>query len=162
MDIDLEGFLLELENYEYGVKHIIPSVFTSIEDVNGAFTDELGNILHARTHLEGELRLHPENKELTRYTDKLEQLDNILHAKREVVLKIVPNFARARKSLRRTPPRSQWWWYLDELEELEELASIRAYNAAKAGGDEAIPFEQAVAEIEQERAEDKPGSAPRV
>ena len=37
------------------------------------------------------------------------------------------------------------------LEELEELESIRAYDAAKASGDEAIPFEQAVAEIESER-----------
>jgi hypothetical protein len=37
------------------------------------------------------------------------------------------------------------------LEELEELESIRAYDAAKASGDEAIPFEQAIAEIEQNR-----------
>ena len=37
------------------------------------------------------------------------------------------------------------------LEELEELEAIRAYDAAKASGDEAIPFEQAVAEIEQNR-----------
>jgi hypothetical protein len=34
---------------------------------------------------------------------------------------------------------------------LEELESIRAYDAAKASGDEAVPFEQAVAEIEQNR-----------
>lgn len=37
------------------------------------------------------------------------------------------------------------------LEELEELEALRAYDAAKASGDEAIPFEQAVAEIEQNR-----------
>ena len=37
------------------------------------------------------------------------------------------------------------------LEELEELESIRAYDAAKAAGDEVIPFEQAVMEIEQRR-----------
>ncbi len=36
------------------------------------------------------------------------------------------------------------------LAELEELDSIRAYDAAKASGDEAIPFEQAIAEIEKE------------
>lgn len=34
------------------------------------------------------------------------------------------------------------------LEDLEELESIRAYDAAKASGDEAIPFEQAIKEIE--------------
>ena len=37
------------------------------------------------------------------------------------------------------------------LEELEELESIRAYDAAKRSGDEAVPFDQAVREIEQDR-----------
>ncbi|MBE9036253.1 hypothetical protein [aff. Roholtiella sp. LEGE 12411] len=41
--------------------------------------------------------------------------------------------------------------YYQLLEELEELESIRAYEAAKASEDEAIPFEQAVSEIEQAR-----------
>ena len=39
--------------------------------------------------------------------------------------------------------------YRKMVEELEELESIRAYDAAKASGDEAIPFEQAVDEIER-------------
>lgn len=41
--------------------------------------------------------------------------------------------------------------YQKLLEELEELESIRAYDAAKASKDEAIPFEQAVSEIEKRR-----------
>ncbi len=41
--------------------------------------------------------------------------------------------------------------YRKLLEDLEELESIRAYDAAKASKDEAIPFEQAVSEIEQTR-----------
>lgn len=36
-------------------------------------------------------------------------------------------------------------------EELEELAAIRAYDAAKASKDKAIPFEKAIAEIERAR-----------
>jgi hypothetical protein len=44
-----------------------------------------------------------------------------------------------------------WEDYRKLLEELEELESIRAYDAAKASGDEAIPFEQAISEIEAER-----------
>ncbi len=36
------------------------------------------------------------------------------------------------------------------LSELEELESIRAFDAAKASKSEAIPFEQAVKEIEEE------------
>ena len=37
--------------------------------------------------------------------------------------------------------------YQKLLEALEELESIRAYDEAKASGDAAIPFEQAVREI---------------
>ena len=37
------------------------------------------------------------------------------------------------------------------LEELEELEAVRAYDAAKASGDEVLPLEQALAEIEKDR-----------
>jgi hypothetical protein len=37
------------------------------------------------------------------------------------------------------------------LEELEELEAIRAYDAAKASGDEVLTLEQALAEIEKDR-----------
>jgi len=42
--------------------------------------------------------------------------------------------------------------YRQLVEALEELESIRAYDAAKASGDEAVPFTQAVAEIEHDRS----------
>jgi len=41
--------------------------------------------------------------------------------------------------------------YIRLLEEAEELESIRAYDLAKASSDEAIPFEQAIREIERNR-----------
>jgi len=37
------------------------------------------------------------------------------------------------------------------LAELEELEAIRAYDAAKTSGDEALPLEQALAEIGKDR-----------
>jgi len=37
------------------------------------------------------------------------------------------------------------------LEEIEELEAIRSYDEAKASGEKGIPFEEALAEIEQER-----------
>lgn len=37
------------------------------------------------------------------------------------------------------------------LQELEELESIKAYDATKFSDDEAIPFEQAVEEIEKQQ-----------
>ncbi len=39
--------------------------------------------------------------------------------------------------------------YRKLLDELEELESIRAYDSSKACGDKAIPFDQAIAEIER-------------
>lgn len=39
--------------------------------------------------------------------------------------------------------------YRTLLEAAEELSSIHAYDSAKASGEEAISFEQAIAEIEQ-------------
>ena len=41
--------------------------------------------------------------------------------------------------------------YRKLLEDLEELESIRTYDAAKSSGDDAIPFEEAVREIERDR-----------
>jgi hypothetical protein len=38
------------------------------------------------------------------------------------------------------------------LDELEELESLRAFDAAKGSGDQAIPFEDAIAEIERDRS----------
>lgn len=41
--------------------------------------------------------------------------------------------------------------YRELLEAMEELESIRAFDAAKASGEEPIPFEEAVADIEADR-----------
>ena len=41
--------------------------------------------------------------------------------------------------------------YQKVLEALEELESIRAYDEAKASGDEIISFDQAIREIENQR-----------
>ena len=41
--------------------------------------------------------------------------------------------------------------YFELLEAQEELESIRAYDEAKSSGDEAVPFRQAVEEIEGAR-----------
>jgi hypothetical protein len=41
--------------------------------------------------------------------------------------------------------------YKKVLAHIEELESIRAYDAAKTSGDEAIPFHQAIQEIERSR-----------
>ena len=42
--------------------------------------------------------------------------------------------------------------YRELLEAMEEIEAIRAYDAAKAANDEAIPFDQAMDEIERDAA----------
>ena len=44
-------------------------------------------------------------------------------------------------------PLSEWEQILEELEQLDDL---RAYDEAKAGSQEAMPFDQAVREIDQD------------
>ena len=41
--------------------------------------------------------------------------------------------------------------YESLLEACEELEAIRAYDAAKASGDDAVPFDEALREIEKNR-----------
>jgi hypothetical protein len=55
-----------------------------------------------------------------------------------------------------TNPRGQKVWVVLDIEDykkmladVEELDSIRAYDAAKAAGDEAISFQRATQEIER-------------
>jgi len=43
-------------------------------------------------------------------------------------------------------PVAEWEQVVEELEELDD---IRAFDAAKAGSQEAVPFEQAVHEIQE-------------
>jgi len=42
--------------------------------------------------------------------------------------------------------------YRKILKQLEELDSIRAYDAAKTSGDVVIPFDQAISEISAEKS----------
>jgi hypothetical protein len=52
-----------------------------------------------------------------------------------------------------------WEDYRHLMEELEELESVHAYDAAKGSGDEVIPFEGAVEEVENKRGKDHPWGA---
>ncbi|MGB0563885.1 MAG: hypothetical protein ACPGVO_19110 [Spirulinaceae cyanobacterium] len=52
------------------------------------------------------------------------------------------------EQLQQLPPHDQNRIAYRLLDELEELLDIHAYDAAKQANDEAIPFEQAIREIE--------------
>ena len=123
MTIDLDGFISELENYEFGVKNVIPA--ESIPQAReGSFSDELDNILHARTYLEKQLRLYPHVSQLLSHLPRLEAADNLLRAKKDIILELAPDFAKGRAHLRQTPPETYWWWYLDAPHVIETEEQI--------------------------------------
>ena len=113
MMVDLEAFVEELETYEFGVKYIIPTEYRS-DNVDSALSDELDNILDARTYLEKQVRLYPELAQQSDYLSRLQVSDNLLRSKREIILSMVPDFARGRTRLRDRYPETYWWWYLEQ------------------------------------------------
>lgn len=121
---DMEGFLIELENYDFGVRKLIPPVFTSLEDADEAFSDELDGLLYARDYLEREIREGSVDEALASHLKRIKELDALLRARKEIVLKIIPNFSRWRERFKEKPPRSHWWWYLDQLDEHETRQEV--------------------------------------
>lgn len=113
MKANLETFVEELENYEFGVKHVIPEKYHS-DHVDSALSDELDHILDARTYLEKQVRLYPELARQNDYLSRLQASDNLLRGKREIILSLVPDFAQGRTRLRDRYPETYWWWYMDQ------------------------------------------------
>jgi hypothetical protein len=137
MSFDLDTYISELENYEFGVKHIIPTEYKSVDD---SFTDELDNILDARSYLETQGQLYPQQTGQKDFAKRLVKNDNLLRAKREILLKLIPNFGHARTRLKQTPPKNHWWYYLDKplLSEVEQ--QIIAVQPNRLG----LTFDQAI------------------
>lgn len=120
MKADRQGFSIELENYAYGVEKIIPFAPTRGHETDPGFGDEVNALLFARDWLEGELHAHP--KVHAAFVNRLRKLDTVLRAKRNALLKLIPNFPEWREHRRVKPPRSHWWWYLDQLDGESEVA----------------------------------------
>jgi len=66
------------------------------------------------------------------------------------MIRIHPQYVLDEKKTRKAVllPAAEWEKVLEALEELDD---IRAYDKAKAGPQEAIPFDQAVREIEDKQ-----------
>ncbi len=100
-----------LENYRYGVTEVLPGYisgrFVDIE----ALTDEIALVLDSRDALAKSLA---ESLRLMQpYLDEIDQLDQQLLQIKDNLLQLTPAYAVFRHQVR--PPRSQWWYYLDEI-----------------------------------------------
>jgi hypothetical protein len=112
----LEAFRRELQNYDYGVRQVIPASPQALPEADEAFSDELESLLFARDWLERELRAHSADQAYQPLGERIQELDALLRAKRPLVLTLVPNYARWRDTLKEHPPQAHWWWYLDQVE----------------------------------------------
>jgi hypothetical protein len=84
-------------------------------------------------------------------------MNDTFHISRESVMVTAPRYV-IDETGKRIEVMIQIEEYRRLLDAAEELESLRAYDAAKASQDEAIPFEQAINEIEQKIA--KPSQTP--
>lgn len=112
--MDLAEFRVELNNYRVGVMTILPD---SVEGWRGGESDDLDITLYARDLIEDALRMG--FVELKDYVEEVVSLDNVLLAKRAVlVAAFSPEVYRQRREKLREP-KSHWWWYLDQLSDLQ-------------------------------------------
>lgn len=107
--LDRESLLIELENYEYGVRQIIPGYLTGRFKDQEALADEVSAILWARDYLEDHLaELGPEDADLVR---RIDELDRLLLVSKDAFLTRTPFYAGFRRQSQAPPAR--WWYYLD-------------------------------------------------
>jgi len=101
-------FQIELDNYAYGVRTLIPAYLTGKMQDSEAFKDELGAILWARDYLEKHLPAQGDADETHRQID---ELDRLLLLSKDALLQKAPfyTFFRQGKDI----PRTRWWYYLD-------------------------------------------------
>jgi len=109
--LDRESFLTELENYEYGVRQIIPGYLTGKFQDQEAFVDEVSALLWARDYLEDHLaELGPEDAALVY---RIDELDRLLLVSKDALLVRAPYYASFRQQ-GQVPP-AHWWYYLDMI-----------------------------------------------
>jgi hypothetical protein len=100
-----------LENYRYGVTKVLPGYvsgrFVDLE----ALTDEIALILDSRDALAKSLA--ESFRLMQSCLDEIDQLDQQLLQIKDDLLQLAPAYTVFRNQA--SPPRSQWWYYLDEI-----------------------------------------------
>jgi len=106
-----DEFMQTLENYRYGVSQVLPGYisgrFTDLE----ALPDELGLVLYSRDVLARILAAGDPFAQAR--LSEIDTLDRQLLEIKDDLLPLIPAYSHLRQRLPR--PRSQWWYYLDEI-----------------------------------------------
>lgn len=126
-DQDME---LMLDNYRYGVQKVLPAYFTGKMADREASADELALVLHSRDELERAFGASP--LLWREYGPRVDELDRLLLAMNETILKHFPEYVTFRRQFPR--PRSHWWYYLDEIVPLPTRAPADNSRLAQATG----------------------------
>ena len=104
-------FKTVLDNYRYGVQQVIPAYLTGKMADGEAWVDELALVLHSRDELEWAFAVSP--RLWQKYGTQVDELDRLLLAMKETILKHFPDHVTFRQQFPR--PRSHWWYYFDEI-----------------------------------------------
>ena len=100
-----------ITNYRQGVGEILPGYVAGRLAGPDALADELGLVLYSRDVLARALAAA--DPLAAERLSEIERLDRELLALKDRLLLLAPFYASLR--IRKPRPRSQWWYYLDEI-----------------------------------------------
>ena len=110
-----------LENYRSGVGKTLPDYVAGRFADREALADELGVILYSRDVLARALASADPLAQAR--LDDIERLDRQLLGLKDSLLPLLPFYPELRR--RKPRPRSQWWYYLDEIVASPPVASAK-------------------------------------
>lgn len=111
-----KDFKQTLENYRYGVSQLLPDYVNGRLNDSEALADELGLVLYSRDVLAQALAVG--HRLALKHLSEIERLDQEFLSLKKRLLPLVPFYTSLRK--RKPRPRSQWWYYLDQIVSLPQ------------------------------------------
>lgn len=104
-------FLQTLSNYRASIVKTLPAYISKRLTDDESLADELSLMLYSRDVLARALASADVSAQT--HLSEIEQLDRQLLNLKDALLPLVPFYAQLRQ--RKPRPRSQWWYYLDEV-----------------------------------------------
>jgi hypothetical protein len=121
-----ESFLVQWQEYETTLTRILPR---SLLRMDPDISEEIQHLLFCRDAIEEDLVRFSEDPKLTAYRAKMAALDAELLLRHAEILAHYPaRYYRAHRTRHSIPP-SHWWWYLDEIEKVMDVAAKRRGGA---------------------------------
>jgi hypothetical protein len=126
----LEWVKIRVHEYDVTLTKIIPR---DIKSGSNAVREEIFHLMFNRECLQNDFQKYGTEGKLALFWQRVQTLDGILVARRDMILKgYPPDYYRSQRK-RLKMPREYWWWYLDELESAELPEWVIAKSEVKHG-----------------------------